>query len=295
MNLKQLEYFICIAEEENFTNAAKKMFVSQPNLSKSIRLLENDLGVPLFNRKPRTTTLNRYGKYFYTEIKQALNILENAENVVKEMINPFSGTINLSFIHTLGNTLIPQIISEYQSKFPDVKFNLLQSSTDVLLEDLLSGGADFCFLMDREFPEGIEYFQLYSEELFVVLPKNHPLAYLKKIDLIDLKDENFVSFKLGIGLRNSIDRICNEAGFKPNTVFECQEVGTVVGFVEEGLGVSLVPNLKGLKHLQIAMIPFTNKVNLRNINLAIRKQPHNPPVVEQFYHFLQEKFKINTD
>lgn len=295
MNIKQLEFFVCIAEEESFTKAAKKKFVSQPNLSKSIHQLEIELGVPLFDRKPRITTLNRYGKYFYNEVKQALTILEDAENIVKEMVDPFSGTINLSFIHTLGNTLIPQIIGEYHSEFPNVKFNFLQSSTDVLLEDLLSGGADFCFLMDREFPEGIKHIRLFTDELFVILPKHHPLSHSEMIDLIDLKNENFVSFKSGIGLRNSIDRICNEAGFEPNTIFECQEVGTVVGFVEQGLGVSLVPKLRGVKHLQIAMIPFSNKVNLRNINLAIRKDTQNPPVVENFYLFLKNKFKIKEE
>lgn len=292
MNLRQLEFFVCIAEEESFTKAAKKLFVSQPNISKSIRQLELELGVELFNRKSRKSTLNRYGQYFYDEIKEILHSLENTERTIKEMVNPFLGTVNLSFIHTLGNTLIPQIIGEYHTQFPDVKFNLLQSSTDVLLDDLLAGGADFCFLMDREFPEGIEYTRLFTEKLYVILPKYHSLAHLKEIDLIDLKNESFINFKPGIGLRNSIDLICHEAGFEPKNIFECQEVGTVAGFVEAGLGVSLIPDVKGIKHYEIVMLPLTNEVHLRNINLAMRNNVFKAPAVEQFHKFLKKKFEI---
>ncbi|MEV9641076.1 LysR family transcriptional regulator [Mammaliicoccus sciuri] len=292
MNIKQLESFLCVAEEESFTNAAKKMFVSQPNLSKAIIQLETDLGVKLFDRKPRTTTLNKYGEFLYTQVKEALLVLDQAERTVKEMINPHAGTINLSFIHTLGNTLIPQLIGEYRKSFPLVKFNLLQSSTDVLLEDLLLGGADFCFLMDREFPADINHFKLFTEEMFVILPEDHFLANSKTIDLKDMENEEFISFKPGIGLRNTIDKICNEAGFIPNTIFECQEVATVAGFVEEGLGVSLVPKLKGLENFSIKIIPISNKAHFRNINLAMRDDAYRPPAVENFLLFLKEKFTI---
>ncbi|PIC94592.1 LysR family transcriptional regulator [Sporosarcina sp. P26b] len=295
MNIKQLEYFICVAEEESFTNASKIMFVSQPNLSKSISQLENELGVKLFDRKPRLTKLNKYGEYYYKRVKEAFLLLNEAENTVKEMINPHAGTINLSFVHTLGNTFIPQMIGEYRKKFPDIKFNLLQSSTDVLLEDLLTGGADFCFLMDREFPNGISHFKLFAEEMFVILPNDHHLKDNKTINLRDLEHEEFISFKTGIGLRNTIDKICNEAGFQPNTIFECQEVATVAGFVEEGLGVSLVPKLKGLENLSIKIIPILNKAHLRNINLAIRDDAYRPPAVVNFYQFLKEKFSISKN
>lgn len=293
MNLKQLEYFISVANEESFSKASKKLYVSQPNISKSIQSLEESIGVKLFDRYPRKVMLNRFGEYFYNEVKKAIDILNKSEDTIKEMVDPFSGTINLSFIHTLGGSLVPSIISEYNLLYPNVQFHLFQGSTDVLLDNLLSGGADFCFLMDRKFPPEIKYQKLFSETLYAALPKNHPLANLQTIDLKALKNEHFINFKFGIGLRNSIDTICRNAGFNPEIKFECQEVGTVAGFVEAGLGVSLIPKLKGISSYEIVLIPVRNRVKTRNINLAFRTDSYKSPAVNQFHNFLKKKFNIH--
>lgn len=279
-------------EEENFSRAAEKLFTSQPNISKGIQQLENDLGVQLFNRKPRKVILNQYGRYFYKHIVKALNALDNAEQSIKEFVSPDKGVINLSFIHSLGSTLIPELIKEFQETYPHVQFNLSQNSTDRLLENLIRGEADFCFLMDREFPETIEYIKLFEEMIYIILPLNHELAEQDKINLIDLKDNSFISFKIGIGLRNSMDLICEKAGFRPNIKFECQEVDTVVGFVESGLGVALVPRIKGIESYNIKIKLLENKFKHRNVNLAMRKGTFKSPVVLNFYDYLSTKFDI---
>lgn len=292
MNLRHLEYFIAVVEEENFSRAAKKLYVSQPNISKAIQQLENDLGVALFDRMPRQVKLNRYGKYFYNEVTQVMESLNNAEHSIRELINPYKGTIKLSFIHSLGSTLIPDIIKEFKEKYPDVTFNLSQNSTDVLLEDLIDGDVDFCFLMDREFPESIEHVKLFNEKIYVILPKSHPLANEKEVNLIDLKNDPFITFKPRIGLRNSMDLICQKAGFNPNVAFECQEVDTVVGFVEKELGVALVPKIKAIDSYDVSILSIKNEFKHRNINLAMRKDLYKSPIVLNFYNYLKEKFNF---
>src|SRR5699024_12252216 len=99
-----------------------KLFVSQPNISKYIQELERELGVKLFDRYPSKVVLNRYGRYFYKEVKKILHQLANTQKTIKEMANPFLGTINLSFTPPLGATLTPQLITEYNSNLPDLKF-----------------------------------------------------------------------------------------------------------------------------------------------------------------------------
>lgn len=292
MNLKHLEFFIAVVEEENFSRAADKLFTSQPNISKGIQQLESDIGIQLFDRQPRKVVLNRYGKFFYKHIVKALTELDNAEKAIKEFIDPDKGVINLSFIHSLGSTLIPELIHEYQQIYPNVHFNLLQGSTDVLLDDLINGETDFCFLMDREFPPTVEHIKLFEEMINIILPINHRLASKEKIDLIDLKDDPFISFKLGIGLRNSMDLICEKAGFSPKIRFECQEVDTVVGFVESGLGVALVPRIKGIESYHIKIKLLQNKFKHRNVNLAMRKNVFQSPIVLNFYEYLANKFKF---
>lgn len=114
---KQLEYFRKVAETESFTKAAEQLFISQPALSRSIKFLENELGVPLFERKGRILKLNHYGEIFLEKVEESISALEEGKTLLKELVDPFTGTIRISFIHTLGNNLVPELISKFQKKY----------------------------------------------------------------------------------------------------------------------------------------------------------------------------------
>lgn len=283
---KQLEYFRKVAETESFTKAAEQLFISQPALSRSIKFLENELGVPLFERKGRILKLNHYGEIFLEKVEESISALEEGKTLLKELVDPFTGTIRISFIHTLGNNLVPELISKFQKIYKHVNFQLYQGDAGAVIDHIESGKVDFGILMEANFSEDIIYETVKNEELFVIVPKNHPLASKKSLPLNLIKDEPFIGFKEGIGLRAVADKLCLKAGFSPNIAFEGQQVGTINGFVSAGLGVSLVPKNRGISEFDIQCIPVSNPVCFRNINLAWKEDIFIPKVVNEFKNFI---------
>lgn len=291
MLYRQLEYFCIVAETENFTEAAEKLFISQPALSRSIANLENDLGVPLFDRKGRSVQLNRYGRFFLEKVHSSLSLIKEGKRQLQEMVDPLCGTVRLSFIHTLGNSLIPELIHNYKKFYPSVDIMLFQETTNVLMDQLNSGEIDLCFIMDADFPPEIHYEPIFEEELFVIVPKTHHLANEKEIDLKQIANEPFIGFKKGVGLRAVTDKYCKEAGFTPNLTFESQQVGTISGLVSVGLGVSLVPKNRGMEQYEVVLLPVANTKCTRVINIAWKKDIYVPEVVKLFKKFVYEEVK----
>lgn len=283
---KKLEYFHEVAKTNSFTKAANELYISQPALSRSIKSLENDLGVPLFERKGRTVRLNHYGEILLEKVTQSMDILEEGTTEIQELVHPFTGTIKVSFIHTLGNNFVPEIIAKFRKVYPNVKFEFYQGTTDVVMEHLMSDEVDLCFLMEADFPETVIKKTIKTEELFIVTPTSHALANETHLPLTAIQQEPFVSFKKGIGLRRVIDNLCQKAGFTPDVIFEGGQVGTVNGFVAAGLGVSLVPKNKGVSEFNISCIPVSTPECHRDINIAWKQGRFIPETIDTFKEFV---------
>ncbi|HLQ83676.1 MAG TPA: LysR family transcriptional regulator, partial [Pseudogracilibacillus sp.] len=268
---KKLEYFYEVAKWNSFTEASNELYISQPALSRSIKSLENQLGVPLFDRRGRTIILNEYGKILLDKVIRSMNIIHEGEVEIKELIHPFTGTIKISFIHTLGNNFVPNIIKRFRKVYPNVKFEFYQGTTDVVMEHLMSDKVDLCFLMEADFPKIVVKKTIKKEELFIVTSNSHYLSNKRQLPLNAIQQEPFVSFKKGIGLRRVTDGLCKKAGFTPKVVFEGSQVGTVNGFVAADLGVSLVPKNKGVSEFDISCIPVSFPKCYRDINIAWKK------------------------
>src|SRR5699024_4603758 len=174
----------------SLTEASKNMYISQPALSRSIKNLENELGVPLFNREGRKIKLNHYGDFFLKKVNISLQAIEDGKRILKESTDPYTGTIRIAFIHTLGNSFIPKVISKFKEEYQNVNFQLYQGTTGVVKEYLDSDMVDLCFLMNSDFPNNIDYDILIKEELFLIVPNSHRLADKNKVSLLDFKNEN---------------------------------------------------------------------------------------------------------
>lgn len=283
---KKLEYFYEVAKWNSFTEASNELYISQPALSRSIKSLENQLGVPLFDRRGRTIILNEYGKILLDKVIRSMNIIHEGEVEIKELIHPFTGTIKISFIHTLGNNFVPNIIKRFRKVYPNVKFEFYQGTTDVVMEHLMSDKVDLCFLMEADFPKIVVKKTIKKEELFIVTSNSHYLSNKRQLPLNAIQQEPFVSFKKGIGLRRVTDGLCKKAGFTPKVVFEGSQVGTVNGFVAADLGVSLVPKNKGVSEFDISCIPVSFPKCYRDINIAWKKGAFISKTIETFKEFV---------
>lgn len=158
---------------QHVTKAAKSLSITQPALSRSIARLENHLGVPLFDRHGRSITLNQYGHIFLRRVQAMMKEYTEGKEEIQALLKPDQGEVSLGFLHTLGTTLVPDLIGSFQQEYPNIAFQLKQNHSYWLLERLKSGDLDLCLLASIKPEKPIQWIKLWSEELFVFVPDDH--------------------------------------------------------------------------------------------------------------------------
>lgn len=291
MDINALVYFQTVAKYENMSRAAEVLHISQPALSKSIAMLEEYLGVELFDRNGRSIKLNRYGKFFLERTNLILNEIERAKQDLANLVSPHYGEVSLGFMHTLGLEVIPSLMTEAKKQFPHMQFQLTQSNSSAIMKKLEEGELDLCLVSSLESGKDVHWEKLWEEELFLIVPKQHPLKNRKKVKIAEFANEPFISIKKGNSLRKYVDEIFRREGFKLNAAFEGEEVHTIAGLVESGLGVSLIPHIKGLDQYDVHILKVDAKDCKREIGLSYLKNRYMSGAVKQFTEFVRDFFK----
>ncbi|NJI53776.1 LysR family transcriptional regulator [Bacillus subtilis] len=290
MEWEQLEYFQTLARMQHVTKAAKSLSITQPALSRSIARLENHLGVPLFDRQGRSISLNQYGHIFLRRVQAMMKEYTEGKEEIQALLKPDHGVVSLGFLHTLGTTLVPDLIGSFQQEYPNIAFQLKQNHSYWLLERLKSGDLDLCLLASIKPEDPIQWIKLWSEELFVFVPNDHPLASRESITLNEIAGERFILLKKGYALRMTVDQLFEKADIQPNIMFEGEEAATAAGFVAAGLGISILPDLKGLDQSKITKIRVSWPECQRVIGIAWIKGRFLSPVAETFKQYVISHF-----
>lgn len=295
MELRQLHYFIKVAQKQHVTQASEELHVAQSAVSRQIHQLEQELGVSLFVQKGRNLQLTPVGKLFLDRVENIFTDLERAVREVREFLDPELGEVRIGFPHSMGISLLPTVVAQFRKAHPGVKFRLRQGTYSSLLRDVISGEIDLSFV--SPFPEAHDQVTgelLLTEELYAVVPVNHPLAEREEIRLDELSGDPFVMFSDAYSLRSIVLDACRTAGFVPQIGFEGEETDTIRGLVAAGLGVGLLPEmaLTEISPLEPAKIRISEPKVTRTIGLVRRKEEKLTPVAELFRSFLMDYFKL---
>ncbi|NYT62567.1 LysR family transcriptional regulator [Alcaligenaceae bacterium] len=249
MDFKQLNYFVAVAQELSFSRAAIKLHMSQPPLSQQIKLLEEDLGVLLFNRTRRSVELTHAGTLFY---ERAINILEDyatAKELCSWTSDGRAGKLRIAFTGSVPVfEEFPRLIQGFCNAYPLVEMDLKHLSTGEQLQALNNNKIDIGFLrpsLNFRPPPSIDARDLWHDELVLAVAKNHRSADINgKVQLSDMAQEKFILFPqaLGCGLFEHITSITAKAGFAPRIIQEVSENSTTLALVAAGLGISIVPS-----------------------------------------------------
>ncbi|MEC0369081.1 LysR family transcriptional regulator [Paenibacillus chibensis] len=295
MELRQLQYFLKVAQKEHVTQAAEELHVAQSAVSRQIHQLEEELGVQLFMQKGRNLQLTPVGQLFCKRVDSILKDLDKAVVEVHEFLDPEQGEIRIGFPHSLGIHLIPSVVAEFKQRYPNVKFRFKQGMFPSLIRDVISAEVDLAFI--SPFPEKHEQVEgeiMLTEELYAILPPNHPLANEECIALNQLKEDKFVLFSKGYSLRPIVWHACLEAGFTPKIAFEGEETDTIRGLVAAGMGVSILPEMALFQTnpLQPARVRISEPKVTRTIGLIHRSDDKLPRVAQAFRSFLLSYFGL---
>lgn len=293
MEWHQLDYFRMVAKLQHITRAASELSISQPALSRSIVRLEEELGFPLFERQGKNVVLNRYGEIFLRHAERALQEVAKGKKEVQDLLDPDFGTVSISFIHSMGSNIIPQLVGKFREKHPGIQFRLSQNASNFLLEQLEAGEIDLCLCSPGNNKESITLAPLFKEELFIAVHKEHALAGRSSIRLEEIAKEPIITVKKNYGLRILAEQYFSAAGFTPNIAFEGEEIWTLAGLVEAKLGVALIPHITGLDEANICFLPIDGAECHRVIEVAWVKNRYMSPAVRKFKDFIIESFINN--
>jgi DNA-binding transcriptional LysR family regulator len=302
MELRQLRYFIAVAEEGHITRAAERLNIQQPPLSRLIKSIEKELDVQLFRRKPRGVELTEAGRAFLDKTRAALANIEQAAVGVKRAARGEQGRISVGIVHTAAFLLpTPTIIDAFRQAFPLVSVTLRESSTGELSEDVRQERADVAFL--RSPPansEGLHIDHLFDEPLVVAIPGGHPLATTKPSrKLLSLKvfaEESFViqGRQSGAPLYTATITACHAAGFRPKVGQEVSRFTSALAYVAAGLGVALVPSC--LQRLQMDGVLYRRLAHAPTLPLVLVSRRSDPSVVTRnFVKLARNQWKDFSD
>ncbi|MBQ5746639.1 MAG: LysR family transcriptional regulator [Clostridia bacterium] len=253
MEILQLMYFCAAAETENFAEAGKRQGVPAASVSQSVRRLEKELGVTLFNRQANSVELNERGRAFYIKAKSGLDILADAKNKVCDDI--VEGAIKLLVI--TNTEAVNRAVAEFCTKYKNVTFKIDHEKKDHYDK------YDLIITDNFPFNEAYSRNRGFEDEIVLAVNKEHPLALEKNIKPLDLQNEKFILFNEGSGMLTLAKRICAYAGFSPKICVQCDDEYSVARCVEMNVGVAFVPK-KAFENL------LSDKVILKKVDDVTR-------------------------
>jgi len=243
MDLKQLEYVIAVAEEQNFTRAALRLHIVQSGLSASVRSLEAELGAALFIRTTRRVDLTPTGRAFLIEARRVLAAAADARQLVDQMRGLQRGTLSIGMIQGLAPLLdIAALLGQFRAAWPDVEIRVTSGGSLSLIEGVRTGELDLAFTQfASSIPRGMTAWMLACEPLVAVCAPGHPLAGQEGFALGRLVEEVFVDLHPDWGTRQLIDQSFAAQRLTRRTGFEVNDLSTQLDLVAHGLGIALVP------------------------------------------------------
>ncbi|MEU7692383.1 LysR family transcriptional regulator [Microbispora hainanensis] len=240
MELRQLEYFVAVAEERNFTRAAERVHISQPGVSAQIRQLERELGAELFDRSARTVTLTVAGKAALDHARAALAAAGALGQAVGEVTGLIRGRLTVGMVVGCTVTSLFDALAAFHRARPGVEIALLEDNSDRLVEGVRSGALDLALAGLAAAPDGLETLTIVSERLVAAVPPDHPLAGRGGVTLSDLAAHPIVCMPYGTGLRTVFDRACAARGLQPVIALQAGAADAIAGLAARGLGVAVL-------------------------------------------------------
>ncbi|GAA4536794.1 LysR family transcriptional regulator [Amycolatopsis samaneae] len=242
MELHQLEYFVAVAEEENFTRAAARMHVAQPGVSAQIRRLERELGQPLLDRSGRSVRLTDVGLAALPHARAALAAVAGVRQAVDELAGLVRGQVALGMVTSPGPVRVPELLALFHERHPAVEITLREGNSDLLIESLRDGRLDVAVVgMAGDPPEGIATKVVREEDFVAVTGPRDPFAGRARVTVDQLAERSLMSLPKGTGLRTALDTAFAARGLRPKITFEAGDPNLLAQLAAQNLGVAIVP------------------------------------------------------
>ncbi|MEW9053085.1 MAG: LysR family transcriptional regulator [Neobacillus sp.] len=302
MDIRQLRYFIAVAEHLNFTEAANHLFIAQSSLSQRIAELEKSLGVKLFKRNKRFVQLTSAGTVFLQEATDILQKYAEATERTRRADSGILGTLNIGFLGHSVNQFLPKLVKNFHVNYPHITLKFDRYSHGRLNESLKNEELDIAFTSSfglQNIPN-LDLLKVYRDQSCVVVHQDHPLATRTKIMMTELTEESFITLKRQVSPQ-AYDRflkMCNDSGFSPSIVNQTSFLDTVLLLVEAGMGIAVMPkSVKTIANPGLFFLEIDGSVSQFDMVAAWKKSNPNPSIpffLKEIENFVSEYSENNA-
>ncbi|MCD8547921.1 MAG: HTH-type transcriptional regulator CysB [Aeromonadaceae bacterium] len=246
MKLQQLRYIVEVANHSlNVSATAESLYTSQPGISKQVRMLEDELGVQIFERSGKhLTQVTPAGRDILKIAQEILAKVESIKSVAGQYTNPDQGNLNIATTHTQARYALPRVIQEFIKRYPKVSLHMHQGSPSQISDAVAKGTSDFAIATEAlHLYEDLVMLPCYHWNRCVIVPKGHPLAKVERLTVAHLARYPLVTYTFGFTGRSELDAAFNREGFEPHIVFTATDADVIKTYVKLGLGVGVIATM----------------------------------------------------
>ncbi|MCY9665041.1 LysR substrate-binding domain-containing protein [Paenibacillus alginolyticus] len=291
MEHRLLTYFLAVCEELHFTKAAEKLGISQPTLSQQIRLLENQVGAPLFQRIGKKVYVTEAGEILHKHSRNMFHELDQAKAAIDEIQGMQRGRLRIG---CSGNHLLTETIMAFHALYPKIELSVIELATEETKEGLLSNQLDIgvVFLPDED--EQLRCIPLYNEKLHLVISYKHPLAELKAICLAELAQLPVAMLQKKFYVRQMMDDACDQSGFEWKPALELSTLESLLQMAINNVGGAILPGsyVDSIRSSAIRSIPIIAPVPQKDVGIVYRKDMFLCKTMDTFMKQLMQAYKI---
>ncbi|RAS88347.1 LysR family transcriptional regulator [Priestia endophytica] len=276
VDIRQLEYFVAVAEQESFTKAAANVHLSQPALSKIVKNLEEELKVELFDRSTRKLKLTDAGEIVYQEALKLTASLTDLTLRLDNLMNSPTGTIRIGIPPLIGTLFFPSIARSFHNQYPKISLELVEFGAKKLVEFVEEEKVDIAIIVLPVNNPKFEVYPFIQEEFAFFCAKTHKFANRTSLSLKELSEEKFILFSKQFTLHDRIIWECVNAGFTPSVPYESSQWDLISELVAEEFGIAILPQsiYSKMNHDKITMVPLVNPTPLWELGFAVKKNSY---------------------
>lgn len=290
MDIRQLQYFVELANQKSFTKAAKTLHVSQPSISKMMKGLEEELGVVLLDRTERKMDLTDAGELVYEHAKKVLQVMDSLSSSIAEMRNVQRGRVKMGMMPTVGSFLLPNVIALFKKEYPGIDIEMKEYSAKLLEIQVEQGSIDVGLTVLPEEASKFAAVPLLAEDLVAIVYEGHWLAGQESVSLAELRNEAFILFTEEYAIHDVVRQACMRSGFEPKVAYMSSLWDFVGEMVATQLGISLVPRsiVRRLNNRHLHTVNLSSPVIDWQYALIYRKDGYLSHATRAFIAFVEE-------
>lgn len=292
MELRLLRYLMCIAEEQSFTRAAERLFIAQPSLSKQIKLLEAEVGEPLFDRSGRRTRMTAAGEVLYQHAERIFKELDAAKVALDELAGLRRGSLTVGVLQTINASLIPRIVALYAAAYPAITLRIEERSADEIELGVLADRYQVGIAFAPPTYEHLEVEPLFEEEMVLIVSRKHPLAIEGRwrMGVRELDRLPMVLLPPTYCTRRLWDTCARQAGIQPHVSVELNTISSILAAVGQSMSATVLPRmaLNADNQRQLVGIALYEPTPTRTVGLLRRSGSHPSAAARAFVEVLRQ-------